>query len=325
MKALALAANVRLSRRTVLCATTALGLTMPTRVWSQSLSALPSKKITGTFGDLGRPFVRVALIDANSAMASVPQLKRLSANNLIASIDTGTINSRIDADLAARLNIEILGRTRPSRESPSINVLHGCFYFEEDSSFTVLPSLAQEGLKRLGADIVLGMDFLKNYRINISKRKRFVEFGTAVELSEVTPKMHYEKGFFGQLEPLQPQDLFCPMLRLFVGPVDRIPTENPIAMIDTGADDCLMNPDLIASLGLQPYRRQIVVDATGTSTKPVYKASVSFTWACKKQTADFLPRQFDKVGPKFSIGWSILEDWQLSISKPDNVVQIISA
>jgi predicted aspartyl protease len=282
-----------------------------------------TRKITGSFGNLGRPFVRMALIDANSASASDPQLKRLGADNLTALIDTGSTNSRIDADLAARTNIEIIGKTPSPRTNGTTTVVRGCFYFDEDGSFAVYDLLATEGLKRLGGDIVLGMDFLKNYRINISKRKNLVEFGTAVELPIATTKMQYGKGFFGQLVPSQPQDTFSPMLRLFVGPPDQ-PIENAIAMIDTGADDSFINPDLIASLNLQSYRSETVGGGSGIYRTSVYKASVAFPLACKMQTGDFVPAHFEQDGPKFSIGWSILEDWLLSISKPDNVVQIIA-
>jgi len=242
-------------------------------------------------------------------------------------IDTGASWHSINPNVVERAGLQASSQRFPG-SSPfgraSASTVRAGFYFDGAnypllSDFLVLES----GFIAAKYDLVLGMSLLDDCRVNISRKKNLVEFGADVALPELGADARKEDGFFDPIFSGQQPNSFSPMLNVSVRQSIGRPGVQARALIDTGAELCVVSKRLVRSLDLKRVGTTDVAGVNGKSTLDTYEAVIVFPTARRAAIVVCAASNFEEFYDLI-IGWNVLGNWSLHFSIKDDIIRLVS-
>jgi aspartyl protease len=138
-------------------------------------------------------------------------------------------------------------------------------------------------------------------------------------------------GRFGPFIPSDPAEKYCPIVTVGlakgqVGSSANLLSSDLTAIIDTGAQDCAIDPEIAERFQLRVKRPETIIGmgATGSTAGKVYDAQLYFSETGSLHEVDLYGVQLRSRGWSFDIiiGWSLLNLFELRFSRPQNLVKL---
>ena len=315
-----------ISRRSLLAVPIGIGLANSVIAKEQSVV---DQVITGTFEEklpaiMSRPIAKANLIDPE-AFEETHKVVRVGADNIQVMFDTGASVGFIDAGLANRFKFKALrsGLAQSAGGSVQVSSVKAALEFGE-AEISMSAEFVVRDLKAASqANILVGMNILKDFDANFYRRRKLVEIGKNLAL----PKgARQEAGFFGAIFPEQPSETFSPMVEVVVsGPVAGSPSARVRALIDTGATSSMIDETIARRLGLKPLGTGNFSGLEGTFDRPVYNTAIQFPAAERVAISplagapNMLANGYDVL-----LGWTVLSNWSIHVFRRQNIVRLIS-
>jgi predicted aspartyl protease len=138
-------------------------------------------------------------------------------------------------------------------------------------------------------------------------------------------------GRFGPYSPNDPPEKYCPIVTVGpgkdqLGSSANLLTSSLTAMIDTGAQDCAIDPEIAERFKLPVKRQETIVGlgATGSIAGKVYNAQIYFSETRSLHEIELyeLPLRSRSWLFDIIIGWTLLNLFELTLSRPRNLVRL---
>jgi hypothetical protein len=138
-------------------------------------------------------------------------------------------------------------------------------------------------------------------------------------------------GRFGPFIPSDPPEKYCPMVTVGlgkdqVGSSANLLTSDLTAIIDTGAQDCAIDPEIAERFKLPVKRQEDIVGlgATGSIVGKVYNAQIYFPETRSLHEVELYELPLRSRGWVFDIilGWTLLSLFELTLSRPRDLVRL---
>jgi hypothetical protein len=138
-------------------------------------------------------------------------------------------------------------------------------------------------------------------------------------------------GRFGPYSPGDPPEKYCPMVTVGLAKDQlnssaNLLTSSLTAMIDTGAQDCAIDPEIAERFKLPVKRQETIVGlgATGSIVGKVYIAQIYFPETRSLHEVELYELPLHSSGWVFDIilGWTLLSLFELTLSRRRDQVRL---